>query len=169
MTGLTLWRYGSPIGELGLATDAESAVHAFTFDGADGSLERVMARHWPDMTRHWSQGPLEVVGALDAYFSGRREALGGIRWRLAGDGFNERVWHELSRVPAGVTVSYGEIARRIGEPGAAQAVGVALNRNPVALILPCHRVVGADGALVGFGGGLERKRWLLAHEGALLL
>ena len=72
-------------------------------------------------------------------------------------------------MPPGVTISYGEMARRAGEPGAAQAAGVALNRNPIPLILACHRVIGADGALVGFGGGVERKRWLLAHEGALLL
>ena len=79
------------------------------------------------------------------------------------------MWAALAQVAAGTTISYGEMARRAGEPGAAQAAGVALNRNPIPLVLPCHRVVGADGAMVGFGGGLERKTWLLRHEGALLI
>ena len=79
------------------------------------------------------------------------------------------MWRALAAVPAGQTISYGEMAKRAGEPGAAQAAGVALNRNPVPLVLACHRVVGADGAMVGFGGGLERKTWLLRHEGALLI
>lgn len=169
MTGLTLWTYASPIGELGLATDARGVLHAFSFDGAGASLDKVVRRHWPDAQAAPGDGHPEVVALLDAYFAGRRDALDQIAWRVDGDGFNEKVWRELAKVPAGVTTSYGEMARRIGEPGAAQATGVALNRNPIALVLPCHRVVGADGALVGFGGGVERKRWLLAHEGALLL
>jgi len=72
-------------------------------------------------------------------------------------------------VPAGATISYGEMAKRAGEPGASQAAGTALNRNPIPLVLACHRVIGADGSLTGFGGGLERKGWLLRHEGALLI
>ena len=169
MIDLTLWRYASPIGQLGLATDAGGVVHAFSFDGTDDDVARVARRHWTDAQTREGPAPRAVVDSLDAYFTGRRDALADIPWRIAGDGFQEKVWAELTRVSVGATISYGEMARRIGEPGAAQAVGVALNRNPIALILPCHRVVGADGALVGFGGGVERKRWLLAHEGALLL
>ena len=89
-------------------------------------------------------------------------------------GFQASVWRALAEIPVGITISYGEMARRAGEAGgaaheAARAAGVALNRNPIPLILACHRIVGADGAMVGFGGGLERKTWLLRHEGALLI
>src|SRR5690606_40083550 len=113
--------------------------------------------------------PAAVTARLGAYFGGERDALLRLPWAVDGDGFRERVWRALAQIPAGTTISYGEMARRAGEPGAAQAAGVALNRNPVPLILPCHRVIGADGALVGFGGGIARKEWLLRHEGALLI
>ena len=128
-----------------------------------------MERFWPQAAVGPGEPAADVVKALDAYFSGARDALQDVAWRVPGEDFQPRVWRALADIPAGVTISYGEMAKRAGEPGAAQAAGVALNRNPVPLILACHRVVGHDGGLVGFGGGVERKRWLLAHEGALLL
>lgn len=165
---VSIWRHDSPIGPLGVATDDDDAVVACSFEG-EGSLDRIVTRHWPDAVVGPGRSAAVVVKALDAYFSGRRDALDSLTWRVPGDDFQSRVWKALADIPAGVTISYGEMAKRAGEPGAAQAAGVALNRNPIPLILACHRVVGHDGSLVGFGGGVERKRWLLAHEGALLL
>ena len=152
----------SPIGPLALACDGDGVLRGLSFGAG---LVGAMRREYPTATL--------ADGSLAAYFDGDREALTRAPWSLdgavAGDGFQARVWRALSEVPAGVTISYGEMARRAGEPGAAQAAGTALNRNPIPLVLACHRVIGADGALVGFGGGLERKGWLLRHEGALLI
>lgn len=165
---VAIWSYDSPIGALGMATDEAGVVVGCAFEG-EGRLDAVVVRHWPDAEISRGEPVDRVVDLLDAYFSGQRDALDAVAWRVPGDDFQPRVWRALAEIPAGVTISYGEMARRAGEPGAAQAAGVALNRNPIPLILACHRVVGHDGALVGFGGGIERKRWLLAHEGALLL
>lgn len=165
---VALWSYESPIGSLGLASDEDGVVVGCSFEG-ESRLDRVVERCWPQAVTGPGEPAAVVVEALDAYFSGARDALQDVAWRVPGDDFQPRVWRALADIPAGVTITYGEMAKRAGEPGAAQAAGVALNRNPVPLILACHRVVGHDGGLVGFGGGVERKRWLLAHEGALLL
>ena len=167
---LTLSTLPSPIGPLAVACDEAGRVRRVSF--GEG-LERSMRRTWPEATLAEGEAPVAVRAGLEAYFAGERAALARIDWSLDGaaarDGFQMRVWRALAEAPVGTTISYGEMARRAGEPGAAQAAGVALNRNPIPLVLPCHRVVGADGAMVGFGGGLERKTWLLRHEGALLI
>lgn len=168
--GLILSWVESPIGPLALACDEAGVVRGMSF--GDG-LIKAMRREYPDAELSDGETPAVVARELAAYFEGDRKALGRVSWSLegaaSGDGFQPRVWKALADVPAGVTISYGEIARRAGEPGAAQAAGVALNRNPIPLVLACHRVVGANGSLTGFGGGLERKGWLLRHEGALLI
>lgn len=167
---LTVAEVVSPIGDLALAVDEAGRLRGVSF--GEG-LRRAMAREYPDAILTPGAASEAVIGPLADYFAGDRAALMRIDWSLdgalAGDGFQARVWKALWAVPVGETITYGEMARRAGEPGAAQAAGVALNRNPVPLVLACHRVVGADGAMVGFGGGLERKTWLLRHEGALLL
>ena len=167
---LTLSWLQSPIGPLALACDGAGVVRGLSF--GDG-LIKAMRREYPGAVLAEGEAPATVAREIAAYFDGDREALGRVNWSLegavAGDGFQARVWHALAAVPAGVTISYGEMAKRAGEPGAAQAAGTALNRNPIPLVLACHRVVGADGSLTGFGGGLERKGWLLRHEGALLI
>lgn len=106
--------------------------------------------------------------ALERYFEGEIEALGSLSAEPWGTPFQRRVWSALRRIPAGRTCSYGELAARIGRPAASRAVGAANGANPVAVVLPCHRVVGSDGRLTGYGGGMSRKRWLLAHEGVAL-
>lgn len=160
----------SPIGPLALAVDEAGRLRGVSF--GDG-LRRAMGREYPGVAMEAGEAPDAIGSPLADYFEGDRDALMRIDWSLdgaaAGDGFQARVWRALWAVPVGQTLSYGEMARRAGEPGAAQAAGVALNRNPIPLVLACHRVVGADGAMVGFGGGLERKTWLLRHEGALLI
>jgi len=157
-----------------LACDADGVLRGVSFSSQQGdSLVRAMRREYPAALMCDHEPPAVLLQTLAAYFDGDPHALTRIAWSLdgavAGDGFQARVWKALAEIPAGLTISYGEMAKRAGEPGAAQAAGVALNRNPIAVVLPCHRVVGADGAMVGFGGGLERKTWLLRHEGALLL
>lgn len=167
---LTTAEVASPIGALAVAVDEDGRLRGLSF--GEG-LRRAMAREYPGAAPSEGAAPETVTGPLADYFAGDRAALMRIDWSLdgavAGDGFQARVWKALWAVPVGQTINYGEMARRAGEPGAAQAAGVALNRNPIPLVLACHRVVGADGAMVGFGGGLERKTWLLRHEGALLL
>jgi methylated-DNA-[protein]-cysteine S-methyltransferase len=105
---------------------------------------------------------------LQAYFDGRRREF-DLPLDLPGASFQLMVWRELTRIPFGETISYGELARRIGRPTAYRAVGAASGANPIPIIIPCHRVVGANGRLTGFGGGLETKRWLLALERAVPL
>jgi methylated-DNA-[protein]-cysteine S-methyltransferase len=106
----------------------------------------------------------ETARQLDAYFAGDLTAF-DVPLELDGTTFQRRVWDELLRIPFGERISYGELARRVGRPGSARAVGLANGRNPVSIIVPCHRVVGSDGRLTGYGGGLDRKAWLLDHEG----
>jgi methylated-DNA-[protein]-cysteine S-methyltransferase len=103
---------------------------------------------------------------LSRYFGGELDAIESVGVELNGTEFQKRVWQALRRIPAGSTLSYAEVARRIGDRTAVRAVGAANGANPVAIVVPCHRVIGSDGALTGYGGGLDRKRWLLEHEHA---
>ena len=105
-----------------------------------------------------------AVRQLTEYFAGTRREF-DLPLRLQGTPFQQRVWRELTEIPYGETWSYGELAKRIDKPSASRAVGLANGRNPISILVPCHRVIGADGSLTGYGGGLDRKRWLLAHEG----
>jgi methylated-DNA-[protein]-cysteine S-methyltransferase len=104
-----------------------------------------------------------IVDQLEAYFAGELTTF-DMPLKLSGTHFQLRVWSELQRIPYGETISYGELARRLGNPAAVRAVGLANGRNPITIVVPCHRVIGADGSLTGYGGGLERKAWLLDHE-----
>ena len=145
----------TPIGPLGL-TASDSALQGVMFDGRRVRVE--------------GSSPVldEAARQLDAYFAGELVAF-DLPLELNGSEFNRRCWLALASIPYGQTVSYGEQARRLGlGHDAARAVGAANGRNPLPLVLPCHRVIGADGSLTGFGGGLDVKRFLLEHEGALL-
>jgi methylated-DNA-[protein]-cysteine S-methyltransferase len=108
--------------------------------------------------------PTAVRSALDAYFEGDLRAIDELPTVTAGTAFQREVWAALRTIPAGETLSYGALAARIGRPKAVRAVGLANGSNPIGLVVPCHRVIGADGSLTGYGGGMERKRWLLEHE-----
>lgn len=155
----------SPTGVLRLVTDDEGALHRLDWGGED---ERV-GRSRDDGQAQFEPHPAvsQARRALEAYFAGDLAALDGVTTRPEGTEFQLQVWAALRTIPAGATASYGEIAAQIGQKGAARAVGAANNRNPVAIVIPCHRVIGANGALVGYGGGLERKLLLLRHEGAI--
>ncbi|HZB51376.1 MAG TPA: methylated-DNA--[protein]-cysteine S-methyltransferase [Mycobacteriales bacterium] len=133
-----------------------------------GLRELQMAPHSPPPGATEDAGPLAAAAdQLAAYFAGEREAF---RLPLApvGTAFQRKVWAALREIPYGRTTTYGELAAGLGQPTAARAVGLANGRNPIAVIVPCHRVIGRDGTLTGFGGGLDRKRWLLEHERAVL-
>lgn len=109
-----------------------------------------------------------AASALHRYFAGDLHALDAVEVETGGTPFQQDVWQALRRIPPGATWSYARLAREIGRPDAVRAVGAANGANPVSIVVPCHRVIGADGSLTGYGGGLERKRWLLTHEGALI-
>ncbi len=147
--------YESPIGLIEVSGSA-TAVHTLYFVESKG-LE---ANPSPIIT--------EAVDQLDAYFAGTRESF-DLPIAVRGTDFQIQVWRHLATIPYGRTMTYGEVALAIGRPDAVRAVGAANGQNPVSIILPCHRVVGRDGALTGYGGGLWRKEWLLKHEGWLLL
>jgi methylated-DNA-[protein]-cysteine S-methyltransferase len=113
--------------------------------------------------------PSRPADALAAYFAGELDALDSLEVRFdRGTPFQRAVWRLLQTIPVGDTISYAQLARRVGRPTGFRAVGAANGQNPVAVVVPCHRVIAADGSLGGYGGGLDRKRWLLAHEGALV-
>jgi methylated-DNA-[protein]-cysteine S-methyltransferase len=159
-------RVETPAGPL-VAVTREGVLQVCQFEERTGELEKALARLGqvePVDTRD----PGGVASALRRYLAGDLAALDGIEVDGPGTPFQRRVWAELRRIPAGSAISYGELARRVGNPRAVRAVGAANGANPVAVVVPCHRVVAASGDLWGYGGGLERKRWLLAHEGVPL-
>ena len=165
---LTLSRYAAPVGELSLVTDADGALRALDFADFDERMRRLLARHYGAFELVPGATPTPLAAALDAYFGGDLTALNRITVATGGSAFQRSVWAALRTIPAGVTTSYGAIAAQLGNPGASRAVGLANGANPVGIVVPCHRVIGASGALTGYAGGVERKRWLLAHEGAML-
>jgi methylated-DNA-[protein]-cysteine S-methyltransferase len=155
-TALEYTTIDSPIGELLLLGDDRSLHGLYMQDGRKSTR---VARTWRRAPRRFSR----VVAQLGEYFAGRRTNF-ELPLSMHGSPFELAVWRALQDIPYGGTVSYGEIARRIGRPSAARAVGLANGRNPISVIVPCHRVIGANGALTGYGGGLERKRLLLELE-----
>ena len=156
----------SPIGPLTVAAHGDR-VCLLEFDGR-GDARKTLQRWYPGDPIAEAADPGGAVSALHAYFEGRVTALDGVDVEMNGTPFQQRVWDALRSVRAGTTTSYAAIARSIGSPSAVRAVGAANGANPVAVIVPCHRVIGSNGSLTGYGGGLERKRWLLAHEGRWL-
>ncbi len=149
--------YSSPVGVLLLEWDGEAVVR-LAFPGRDGS-----PRAAGPGSIHDAAAVREPLGRLKAYFAGELREF-GLPLRPEGTEFQRQVWRALTEIPYGATISYAELARWIGRPTAARAVGAANGRNPIAIIVPCHRVIGANGSLTGFGGGLDRKEWLLTHE-----
>ncbi|MGE0452713.1 MAG: methylated-DNA--[protein]-cysteine S-methyltransferase [Vicinamibacteria bacterium] len=156
--------FESPIGRLRLVGLGDTLVGLGL--GERSGLDAELARLRPGASLEDVPELPAFAGPLGAYFAGELTAIDAIPVDPAGEGFERRVWLALREIPVGETISYGVLARRLGEPDAARAVGTANGRNPIPIVLPCHRVIGADGTLVGYGGGLERKRWLLEHERA---
>lgn len=158
-------RTDTPIGELIIVADDEGRLRVIDWSEQEARLKERLRRHYGGaFTLEPSRNPDGVTEAMSAYFDGNLGAIDGLRVQTNGTPFQRAVWAALREIPCGTTISYAELARRIGRPHAVRAVGLANNANPVGVVVPCHRVVGSDGALTGYGGGLHRKRWLLLHE-----
>lgn len=164
VTVLQVDRIHSPIGEIVVVVD-DGQLCALDFGDCTARLQALLQRRYGETRLDAADDPHEVSSHIRAYLAGDYASLDAIRVRTAGTPFQEQVWAALRTIPVGSVWTYGQLAARIGRPTAMRAVGAANGRNPVALVLPCHRLVGANAALTGYGGGLARKQWLLAHEG----
>ncbi len=161
-----LERLDTPTGPMLIVTDEQDRVRAADWRDHEPRMLSLLQRHYGDEQIRFinASQPSAAKAALQAYFEGRLDRIDDIETATNGTDFQRAVWDELRRIPRGGTISYGALAARIGKPKAVRAVGLANGANPIAIIVPCHRVVGADASLTGYGGGLERKRWLLMHE-----
>lgn len=158
-------RLATPIGVALLVTDAEGALRALDWEDYEHRMRELLRLHYGVVDVSDQPAPTRMRTALSNYFEGDLGQLSSVVWRIAGTSFQQKVWTALAKIPAGTTMSYGALAARIDMPKAIRAVGHANGSNPISVVLPCHRLIGADGSLVKYGGGLERKRWLLRHEG----
>jgi methylated-DNA-[protein]-cysteine S-methyltransferase len=162
---LFLDRLASPIGTIVLISDGE-ALRVLDFVDCEERMQRLLSVHYGEQPVVESRESLGIKRRMEAYFGGDLTSVDAIAVRTEGTPFQKQVWAELRNIAAGSTLSYGALAKRIGRPGASRAVGLANGSNPIGIVVPCHRVIGSSGALTGYGGGIERKRWLLEHEGA---
>ena len=164
-----LWidRITTPVGELVLVADEAGALRAVDWSDYTDRTERLLRLHYgPHLAIEPKRDPHRLATALGAYFAGELTIIDKLPVATSGTAFQRAVWAELRNIPCGTTISYGALATRLGKPAAVRAVGLANGANPIGIVVPCHRVIGANGALIGYGGGLTRKRWLLQHEGA---
>jgi methylated-DNA-[protein]-cysteine S-methyltransferase len=157
----------TPIGVALLVTDRDGVLCALDWEDHKARMQELLRQQHGAVTLRPAAAPRELTQALAAYFDGELDRLGSIRWRVAGTLFQRQVWTALPKIPPGTTMSYGALAASLGSPRAMRAVGHANGANPISVVVPCHRLIGANGSLVKYGGGLMRKRWLLAHEGAI--
>jgi O-6-methylguanine DNA methyltransferase len=163
-----LSRIPSPLADLLAVTAPDGTLHALDFADYEPRLRTLFARHHGAAPLTPGEAPPALTAALTAYFAGTPTALDSIPTARIGSDFQQRVWAALRAIPAGETRSYGALAAAIGQPSASRAIGLANGANPIGIVVPCHRVIGANGALTGYAGGVERKAWLLRHEGAML-
>ncbi|MEM0909258.1 MAG: methylated-DNA--[protein]-cysteine S-methyltransferase, partial [Pseudomonadota bacterium] len=154
----------SPIGTLTLVVGDTGELRALDFEGYGPRMERLLARQYGPVSLTEAPALAKHKDALEAYFAGTLDAVSALSTATNGTAFQRQVWALLKTIPPGETLSYAALAARAGNKAASRAVGLANGANPIAIVVPCHRVIGANGTLTGFGGGLERKRWLLAHE-----
>jgi methylated-DNA-[protein]-cysteine S-methyltransferase len=160
-------RLKTPIGEALMVVDGRGRLRAFDWHDHEERMLKLMKRcNGPSSTLSHGGAPTALRSRVDDYFQGDLERLDGIECETGGTPFQQNVWTALRTIPVGTTVSYGQLAVQIGSPKAVRAVGLANGANPVGLIIPCHRVIGSNGSLTGYGGGMDRKRWLLIHERA---
>lgn len=160
MTKFLFDRLSTPLGEAQLVCDSDGRLCLFGWYDNDARWQSRFGDG--EIVREYD--PFGLSGQIADYFNGNVHVIDDLSVVFSGTIFQNKVWHALRAIPAGETLSYGALARQIGEPKAVRAVGLANGSNPIGLIVPCHRVIGSDGSLTGYGGGLDRKRWLLAHE-----
>jgi methylated-DNA-[protein]-cysteine S-methyltransferase len=161
-------RLPTPIGTALLVTDADGLLRALDWEDYEPRMKQLLRLHYGAVDLRDARAPRDLRIALTGYFKGDLDRLAAIRWRVAGTPFQQKVWNALPGIPAGTTLSYGALAAQLKMPRAVRALGHANGSNPISVVLPCHRLIGADGSLVKYGGGLERKRWLLKHEGVAI-
>lgn len=161
---LSIDRMPTPVGELIVVADSDGVLRAVDWTEHEDRLTILLTRHYGSVRFHPANDPGGLTTRMRAYFAGDHTAIDGLTAATAGTPFQRRVWAALRDIPCGQTISYGELARRVGTPAAVRAVGRANGANPVSIVVPCHRVIGANGTLTGYGGGTHRKEWLLAHE-----
>jgi methylated-DNA-[protein]-cysteine S-methyltransferase len=164
MTELLVDRVPSPLGPLMLVFDRAGVLRALEFDDHEDRTRRLLRLQYGSSELSSGSTPQPIAHALEAYFDGQLDLIDALPIEVAGTPFQRSAWLALRTIPAGQTRSYGQMAAQIGQPRAVRAVGLANGSNPIGIVLPCHRVIGADGTLTGYGGGLPRKRWLLTHE-----
>jgi methylated-DNA-[protein]-cysteine S-methyltransferase len=158
--------FATPTGRMHIVTDGDHRLRAADWEDKGDRTLQWLRRHYGENGFRLDEAgaPSAARRALEAYFEGEVTAIKAIRTLARGTDFQLLVWSALREIPVGSTLSYGVLAARIGRPAAVRAVGAANGANPIPVVVPCHRVISADASLTGFGGGLERKRWLLAHE-----
>ena len=147
-----------------IVTDHHGVLRAIEFGNHESRMEHFLSEHYGDYVLEEGKAPVAITRALQDYFDGKLDALRSVKTSTGGTPFQREVWQALRSIPAGTTMSYGQLAAKIGRPAASRAVGAANGANPIPIVVPCHRVIGADGSLTGFGGGLPNKKWLLDHE-----
>jgi methylated-DNA-[protein]-cysteine S-methyltransferase len=158
-------RLETPIGVALLLTDADGILRALDWQDYEARMKSLLRLHYGAVVLKDARAPRDIRMALSAYFKGDLDRLNTIPWRVAGTPFQRKVWTALAKIPAGTTMSYGALAAKLDSPRAMRAVGHANGSNPISVVVPCHRLIGAAGSLIKYGGGIERKRWLLKHEG----
>src|SRR5436305_1915659 len=161
-------RLQTPIGTALLVTDADGVLRALDWEEYEPRMKELLRLHYGAVILKEGVSPKDLRSALTGYFKGDIDRLRTIKWRVAGTPFQQKVWTALPKIPAGTTMSYGALAAKLKVPNAMRAIGHANGSNPISVVVPCHRLIGSNGALVKYGGGLERKRWLLEHEGVNL-
>ena len=159
-------RVATPIGAMMIAADGDGRLRVALFTEDEEDLRRYLRLQVgaKGFTLEPADNPYGLISAISSYFAGEPGIIDTLRVETGGTPFQQDVWRALRAIPCGSTTSYGELAAQIGRPAAVRAVGLANGSNPVAVVVPCHRVIGANGSLTGYGGGIERKRWLLDHE-----
>jgi methylated-DNA-[protein]-cysteine S-methyltransferase len=163
---LLLDHLDTPIGKMLIVTDDEGSLRAVDWADYEMRMHRLLRLHYGQngFTLEATRRPHDLTRAIEGYFAGHLAAIDALPVKTAGTPFQRAVWDALQKIPCGTTVSYAELAAQIGRPAAVRAVGLANGSNPVGVVVPCHRVIGSNGSLTGYGGGIYRKSWLLKHE-----
>jgi methylated-DNA-[protein]-cysteine S-methyltransferase len=163
---LIIDRFETPIGEMIIVADHDGNLRAVDWTDHDPRIHRFLRLHYGEngFTLEAGNNPHGLVDKITRYFAGELSVLDTLPTATAGTEFQRAVWRALRAIPCGTTTTYGKLAQQICKPAAVRAVGLANGSNPIGVIVPCHRVIGANGSLTGYGGGLDRKRWLLEHE-----
>jgi methylated-DNA-[protein]-cysteine S-methyltransferase len=161
---LRLEKWISPMSPLLIVTDDDGVLRALEFGDYESRMDRLLRSHYGDYSLQERRVPESLFEKLHAYFAGELAAIEQIQTATGGTPFQKEVWRALRDIPAGTTLSYGQLAGKLNRPDASRAVGAANGANPIPIVVPCHRVIGGNGTLTGYGGGLTHKKWLLDHE-----